>query len=156
MSIYIPVGRQVSLALATDTLDGVGYGLDPAATAIEALSGPRLASQRFTRLLSAGANQIDSLFPDVGTELSELVVQGAGMNMGYLRAQFNFASQDALEQIQRDDADTITFGDMPADERIIGFSDLVVELLGSGAVITLTLVLASQDTVVVSLPTEAF
>lgn len=156
MSIYIPAGRQVSLALTTDTLEGVGYGLNPAATTIEALSGPRKAAQRFSRLLSAAANQVGSIFPDAGTELSELVVQGAGMNMGYLRAQFNFASQDALEQIQREDADTITFGDIPADERITGFSDLTVELSSSGAVITLTLILASQATVVISLPTEAF
>lgn len=156
MSIYIPDGRQVSIALTTETLDGVGYGLDPSATGIEALSGPKKASQRFARLLSAASKQLGSFFPDSGTELAELVVQGAGMNMGYLRAQFNFASQDALEQIQREDADTTTFGDIPADERITGFSDLVVALSSSGAVITLTLVLASQATAVVSLPTEAF
>lgn len=156
MSIYIPEGRQVSLALTTETLEGVGYGLDPAATTIEALSGPKKAAQRFSRLLSAASNQVGALFQNSGTELAELVVQGAGMNMGYLRAQFNFASQDALEQIQREDSDTITFGDIPADERITGFSDLTVEISSSGAVITLTLVLASQDIVVVSLPTEAF
>jgi hypothetical protein len=112
-------GRSVDLEMMQSILHPEGITpLELSFTSVSAkiITGIQKLAQRYTLLL---LTQVGDVFFDAeqGTTFWEDMLLGAAQNAGQVNMAFNFASIDAVSQMQLEDADD-TYGSIPNDERI--------------------------------------
>jgi hypothetical protein len=111
--------RQIDLELMQSISNPVGVtALDLSFTvqATRAITGMQKLAQRYTVLL---LTQLTDVYfsPEQGTTFWQDMLRGAAQNSGQVTMAFNFASIDAVTQMQVDDGNDV-YGDIPDDERI--------------------------------------
>lgn len=112
--------RQIDLEFmqtVTRPSDVIPLDLAFTTSSAKVVTGIQKMAQRYMIVLLTRLN--DSYFaPEQGTTFWRDMMRGASQNPGRVNMAFNFASVDAVSQMQAEDGDSV-FGSIPDDERIV-------------------------------------
>ena len=117
------------------------------------VTGMQKLAQRYTVLLLTQLGDVH-FAQDQGTSFWADMLRGAAQNAGQVTMAFNFASIDAVSQMQVEDGDD-RFGEIPDDERIRSatLSDFSVDVVNATLHLEVLLTNRAGDTYTYVLPT---